>query len=95
MRLGSIPLKRYTQLTGETANAVYLRVRRGIWKRGVHVHQPEGAGLWVNLGAVREWVEGDIVNAVARLVESEAQSSVPAQGHDGKPDLARGVDPVA
>ena len=90
-----MPLKRYCDITGETANAIYLRHRRGVWKEGVHLHRPAGVDWWVDLAAVRAWVKGDVVNAVAGAVRLESQAAV-VDGRNGVvPDLAGGVEPVA
>lgn len=60
VRLDSLPLSQYCEMTGETAEAVTTRVRRGHWLNGVHVRKPEGAKeLWVNLRAVEDWAKGE------------------------------------
>jgi len=93
--LGGIPLKRYCQITGETPNAVYLRRLKGVWIEGVELYKPEGSDWWVDLAAVRAWVKGDVVNAVAGAVRLESQAAV-VDGRNGVvPDLAGGVEPVA
>lgn len=52
-----VPVKRYCELTGETANAVRVRRCRGIWIDGKHAKAVPGAGVWVNLEEVEKWVE--------------------------------------
>lgn len=54
-RLGGLPLKRYCELTGESANTVYQRVHKKIWISGEQYVKPAGAGLWVLLDGVRAW----------------------------------------
>jgi hypothetical protein len=50
-----VTIDRYLEESGDTAEAVHTRRYRGIWQDGVHCNKPEGAGIWVNLPAVREW----------------------------------------
>ena len=60
MALNWLPLPKYLEQTGESADAVHKRVRSGHWLRGVHVRVPDGAkDLWVNLQAVNEWCKGE------------------------------------
>lgn len=54
-RLGGLPLKRYCELTGESANTVYQRVHKKIWREGIEYAKPQGAGVWVLLDGVRAW----------------------------------------
>lgn len=51
-----VPLKRYCELTGETANAVHVRRSKGIWIDGRHSKKVAGIGLWVNLREVEKWI---------------------------------------
>lgn len=98
IKLGCLPLKRYCQITGETSNAVYQRLRKEVWKEGIHAFQPDGSAWWIDLVAVRAWVVGDVVNAVASAVrneELERQAAAIGQGNRQVPDGTVGVDPVA
>lgn len=52
-----VPLKRYCELTGETANTVHVRRSKGIWIDGRHSKKIEGSGIWVNLKEVERWIE--------------------------------------
>lgn len=51
-----VKLKKYTELTGDTAAAVHARRRSGKWLDGVHCRIADDA-LWVNLTAAQQWVE--------------------------------------
>jgi len=54
-----VPLPEYLRRTGETAEAVDSRLRRGYWLKGVHARKPEGAkDLWINERAVDDWAAG-------------------------------------
>ncbi|MET3915124.1 hypothetical protein ABID97_001906 [Variovorax sp. OAS795] len=54
-----VPMSRYCELFGETADAVDKRLRSGHWLRDVHVRQPVGSKqLWINVGAVNAWAAG-------------------------------------
>lgn len=58
---GWVPLARYLQMfPDETANAVYKRVQNGVWAKQVHYAKPTGSAAWVNLPAIRLWVEGKL-----------------------------------
>lgn len=57
---GWIPLKLYLRIyPTESANNIEQRLRRGIWQRGVHYRIPDRSGAWVNLNAIRAWIEAD------------------------------------
>lgn len=57
---GWIPLKTYLRLFPEESKpAIETRMKRKHWQRGVHYSTPEGGKIWVNLLAIRAWVEGD------------------------------------
>lgn len=56
---GWVPLAHYVHLFPcETANKVHKRVHQGTWQRQVHYASPEGGPAWVNLPAIRLWIEG-------------------------------------
>lgn len=54
---GWITLARYVELSGETRDAVHMRVHRKVWQVGVHYIAPPGCGAWVNAAAVGRWLE--------------------------------------
>ncbi len=56
-----VKLKRYCQLSGDTACAVHAKRRKGAWLDGVHCKVGPDGNLWVNILEVESWVEkGDI-----------------------------------
>jgi hypothetical protein len=55
---GWVPLAVYQRMfPEETTNAIHIRVKRGIWQRRVHYIAPSGSSPWVNLKAIRAWLE--------------------------------------
>lgn len=56
--LDALPLQRYLQITGESANTVYTRRSRGVWREGIEIFRPEGGDLWVSLSGVQAWLRG-------------------------------------
>lgn len=66
MMNGWVPLVLYLRMfPDESANKVHKRVQQGGWKRQVHYAAPDGGGAWVNLPAIRLWLEGRLEEAVA------------------------------
>ncbi|MFH0128776.1 excisionase [Variovorax sp. VaC1] len=54
-----IPMNRYCELYGETADAIDKRLRSGHWLRDVHVRHPAGSKQsWINVTAVNDWAAG-------------------------------------
>ncbi|WP_082219392.1 hypothetical protein [Massilia sp. NR 4-1] len=51
-----VKLKKYEELTGDTASSVHARRRAGKWQDGVHCKVVDD-NLWVNLAAAESWVE--------------------------------------
>lgn len=51
-----VKLKKYSELTGDSAAAVHARRRSGKWLDGVHCRIADDA-LWVNLVEAQKWVE--------------------------------------
>lgn len=60
-----VRLKKYCELSGDTAHAVHHRRSRGVWLDGVHTRVAADRRLWVNVDEVSKWVErslrGEIV----------------------------------
>jgi len=51
-----VKLKKYVELTGDSAAAVHARRRSGKWLDGVHCRVVDEA-LWVHLPTAQKWVE--------------------------------------
>lgn len=51
-----VKLKKYEELTGDTAASVHSRRRAGKWRDGVQCKVVDDM-LWVNLQAAEKWVE--------------------------------------
>ena len=56
-RLEWVKLNKYCELSGDTACAVRNRRKRGVWLDGKQAKCAPDGNLWVNLGAVEQWVE--------------------------------------
>lgn len=57
-----VKLQKYCNLSGDTANAVHARRKKGIWLDGVHC-QVRNKNLWINLEAVEKWVENGLLSS--------------------------------
>lgn len=58
---GWVPLPQYLKMVPEeTANKIHKRVQQGTWLRQVHYAAPDGGCAWVNLPAIRLWIEGQL-----------------------------------
>jgi len=53
-----VKLKKYTEHTGDTANAVHAKRRKGIWLDDVYCRVGPDGNIWINLDEVEKWVEG-------------------------------------
>ncbi|WP_202424592.1 excisionase [Duganella levis] len=51
-----VKIKKYEELTGDTAASVHARRRAGKWRDGVQCKVVDEM-LWVNLPAAEKWVE--------------------------------------
>jgi len=51
-----VKLQKYCIISGDTANAVHARRKKGIWLDGIHC-QVRNNNLWINTEAVEKWVE--------------------------------------
>lgn len=55
---GWVPLAHYLRCYPEETQAkIDTRIARKVWKRGVHFQVPPQSRAWVNLIAIREWIE--------------------------------------
>lgn len=52
-----VKLKKYCDVSGDTANAVHARRKKGLWLDGVQCRLGPDGNLWVNLAEVEKWVE--------------------------------------
>jgi hypothetical protein len=58
---GWIPVTLYVRLyPTENLNKIHKRVQQGVWQRQVHYAVPKGGTGWVNLPAIRLWLEGKL-----------------------------------
>ena len=55
--IGYVPLGDWCEFEGCTANAIKVRLSKGIWQHGVHVVKPKGGKSMVNLKAAKKWLE--------------------------------------
>lgn len=69
---GWVPVKLYCDLYGETMPKIKHRLKQGYWQRGVHYAVPPGSSAWVNLPAVRRWLEDQTKAPEGAGDESEA-----------------------
>ncbi len=47
-----VKLRKYCELSGETADAVHSKRRKGMWADGIHCRIAGDGNLWVNLDEV-------------------------------------------
>ena len=52
-----VKLKKYCQLSGDTANAVHAKRKRGMLLDGLHCKVAQDGNLCVNLSEIEKWVE--------------------------------------
>ena len=57
-----VKLQKYCILSGDTANAVHARRKKGVWLDGIHC-QVRNNNLWINTEAVEKWVEQGLKNS--------------------------------
>ena len=54
-----VPQSVYLELYMEKSTQIDERIKRHLWKRGVHFNvRPGSKGRWINLRAVSEWASG-------------------------------------
>ncbi|MFK0571202.1 excisionase family protein [Endozoicomonas sp.] len=51
-----VKTNKYYEISGDTKNAFYQKIRRGMLLEGVHYKKAEDGRIWVNLKAVEKWV---------------------------------------
>lgn len=52
-----VKLSCYCASTGDTADAVHTKRKRGTWKDGTHCKVAPDGNLWVNTEEVYKWIE--------------------------------------
>jgi hypothetical protein len=57
-----VKLKKYCELSGDTADAVHAKRRKGVWLDELQCRLAPDGNLWVNLGEVEKWVENERTN---------------------------------
>lgn len=57
---GWIPAKLYMTLFGETMDQIRHRLKAGIWQHGEHYAAPRGSSGWVNVPAIRRWIDASL-----------------------------------
>lgn len=53
-----IRLQKFCELTGYTADSIYVKMRKGVWAEGVHWCKAPDGHIMVNIEAYNRWVEG-------------------------------------
>lgn len=51
-----IRAEKYTQITGESMEAIYSHIRDGDWAAGKHYKRTGQRTLWINIREAQEWV---------------------------------------
>ncbi len=52
-----VKLNRFCELTGYTPDAIYAKMQRGVWAKGLHWRKAPDGHIMVNTEAYRQWVE--------------------------------------
>lgn len=52
-----VTLKRYCEITGETAPAVRSRIQRGDWAEGLHYYRDPHNHIWIIPQGVNQWLK--------------------------------------
>ena len=52
-----IRLKKYCEISGDTADAVRWRRKSGVWADGKHSKLGPDKKIWVNIKEVEKWVQ--------------------------------------
>ena len=55
-----VRLKKYCELTGDTANAVHARRKKGQWADGIHCTIGPDNKLWVHIKEAQKWVQSEL-----------------------------------
>ena len=52
-----VKLKKYCLDSGDTANAVHAKRKKGVWLEGIQCKMGPDGNIWINLIEVERWVE--------------------------------------
>lgn len=52
-----VKLKKYCNDSGDTANAVHAKRKKGVWLDGIQCKMGPDGNIWINLIEVERWVE--------------------------------------
>ena len=52
-----VKMKKYCQESGDTANAVHAKRKKGMWLDGIQCKIGPDGNIWINLFEVERWVE--------------------------------------
>lgn len=52
-----VKLKKYCLDSGDTANAVHAKRKKGVWLDGIQCRIGPDGNIWINLIEVERWVE--------------------------------------
>jgi hypothetical protein len=66
-----VKLKKYCELSGDTASAVHTRRNRGIWLDGVESRVGPDGNLWINVKEVDRWIEQGFIASQSGLKSCE------------------------
>ncbi len=50
-------IKKLTELTGITDDAVRAYIKRGVWLMGIHWKKAPNSRIFVNLEEIKKWIE--------------------------------------
>jgi len=61
-----ILLKKYCELSGETKDSVYGRIKRGQWIDGLHYKKSKDGKIWIDPIKVKKlWIENEPVQTLS------------------------------
>jgi hypothetical protein len=52
-----VQLTKFCELTGYTRDAIYAKMRRGVWAQGVHWRKAPDGHIMVNIEEYHRWIE--------------------------------------
>ena len=64
-----VKLKKYCLDSGDTANAVHAKRKKGVWLDGIQCKMGPDGNIWINLIEVERWVENGN-KAIARSLRA-------------------------